>query len=133
MEKLLFLTNMDRSAVAATEKLMADSGFELVVRPTVDEWPDESAGVDIALILISQQPPLDSVKTCARIRNWSDLPIIVLDSRADTIDMLVAMEMGADDFMVLPCKGVGLVARVRALLRRYAFVKRELTWSRLLQ
>ena len=63
-------------------------------------------------------PGMNGVEVCRRIRNESDVPIIMLTARTDTVDVVNGLEAGADDYVSKPFKPVELVARVRARLRR---------------
>jgi DNA-binding response OmpR family regulator len=118
LEKILFLTNVDHGAAEAMTKLLHDNGYGLMIRRTVEDWHEDPSSNDITLVIISQQLPFDYLETCRIIRSSSSVPIIVLSERSDTVDMVVALEMGADDYMAVPYERLGLVARIRALLRR---------------
>ena len=61
---------------------------------------------------------LDGIQVCRRIRAESGVPIVMLTARTDTVDIVVGLESGADDYVVKPFKPAELVARVRARLRR---------------
>jgi DNA-binding response OmpR family regulator len=111
---------------------MRDEGYEVVVKRMVKDWPDDSATKATALVVISQLPPLDYLKTCRLIRKHSAVPILVVRGRSDTVDMVVALETGADDFVAEPYRGAAILARIRALLRRDRLAKSELWWSHLL-
>ena len=63
-------------------------------------------------------PGMNGVDVCRRIRGESDVPIIMLTARTDTVDVVNGLEAGADDYVNKPFKPVELVARVRARLRR---------------
>ncbi|CCI53451.1 MtrAB system response regulator MtrA [Nostocoides jenkinsii] len=63
-------------------------------------------------------PGLDGIQVCRRIRAESGVPIVMLTARTDTVDVVVGLESGADDYVVKPFKPAELVARVRARLRR---------------
>ncbi|MDN5559926.1 MAG: response regulator transcription factor [Ruaniaceae bacterium] len=63
-------------------------------------------------------PGIDGVEVCRRIRRESDVPIIMLTARADTPDVVVGLEAGADDYVPKPFKPQELVARIRTRLRR---------------
>jgi DNA-binding response OmpR family regulator len=64
-------------------------------------------------------PGLDGWEVCRRLRATGDLPIIVLTARTDDVDKIVGLELGADDYLTKPFNPRELVARVKAILRRY--------------
>ena len=63
-------------------------------------------------------PGADGIDVCRQIRAESGTPIVMLTARSDTIDVVLGLESGADDYVVKPFKPKELVARVRARLRR---------------
>ena len=63
-------------------------------------------------------PGIDGIEVCRRIRAQSGIPIVMLTARTDTVDVVVGLESGADDYVVKPFKPEELIARVRARLRR---------------
>jgi two-component system response regulator MtrA len=63
-------------------------------------------------------PGTDGIDVCRRIRAESGVPIVMLTARTDTVDVVLGLESGADDYVVKPFKPKELVARVRARLRR---------------
>ncbi len=71
------------------------------------------------IILDLMLPEIDGWEVCRRIRGESDVPIIMLTARNDDVDKVVGLEMGADDYLTKPFNPRELVARVRAVLRRY--------------
>ncbi|BBJ41977.1 transcriptional regulatory protein CseB [Streptomyces antimycoticus] len=73
---------------------------------------------DIALLDV-MVPGLDGVSLCRRIRDESTVPVIMLSARADSIDVVLGLEAGADDYVTKPFDGAVLVARIRAVLRRF--------------
>jgi two-component system response regulator RegX3 len=65
-------------------------------------------------------PDLDGFEVCRRVRADSDVPIIVVTARADEVDRVIGLELGADDYMVKPFGFRELLARIRAVTRRRA-------------
>jgi len=70
-------------------------------------------------------PGLDGIDVCKAIRAESGVPIVMLTAKTDTIDVVVGLESGADDYISKPFKPKELVARVRARLRRFDDVPPE--------
>ncbi|MCK8114942.1 response regulator transcription factor [Anaerosoma tenue] len=74
-------------------------------------------GCDIVVLDI-MLPSMDGIEVCRRIRERSDVPIIMLTAREGDLDKVGALETGADDYVTKPFSPPELVARVRALIRR---------------
>jgi DNA-binding response OmpR family regulator len=71
------------------------------------------------IVLDLMLPEIDGWDVCRRTREDSDVPIIMLTARSDDVDKIVGLELGADDYLTKPFNPRELVARVRAILRRY--------------
>ncbi len=71
-------------------------------------------------------PGLDGLEVCRQVRAESGVPIIMLTARSDTLDIVLGLESGADDYVVKPFKPKEIVARVRARLRQHDDVAPEL-------
>ena len=70
------------------------------------------------VILDVMLPTLDGYEVCRQIRASSRVPIIMLSAKSDTVDVVVGLELGADDYVTKPFEMAELVARVRAAVRR---------------
>lgn len=64
-------------------------------------------------------PGIDGYQVCREIRKDNNMPIIMLSAKGETFDKVLGLELGADDYMVKPFETKELVARVKAVLRRY--------------
>lgn len=70
------------------------------------------------LLLDIMMPKLDGIQLCTEIRKISDIPIIMLTAKADEVDKVLGLEVGADDYITKPFSNNELIARIRANLRR---------------
>ncbi len=70
------------------------------------------------VVLDLMLPGMDGLEVCRRVREESDVPIIMLTARSEDIDKIVGLEIGADDYLTKPFNPRELLARVRAILRR---------------
>ena len=78
---------------------------------------------DIHLILLDvMMPVMDGITATARIRESSNVPIILLTAKSETEDMVLGLNVGADDYITKPFVPVEVLARVRSQLRRYALL-----------
>jgi DNA-binding response OmpR family regulator len=82
--------------------------------------------VDV-VVLDVMLPSLDGFEVCREIRKQSRVPIVMLTARSDTVDVVVGLESGADDYLTKPFEMPELVARVRAVLRRSSSQPEETT------
>lgn len=72
------------------------------------------------ILLDVMMPKLDGLQACMQIRNFSDVPIIVLTAKSEDMDKIMGFECGVDDYVTKPFNVVELKARIKALLRRSA-------------
>ena len=71
------------------------------------------------ILLDLMLPGIDGYQVCREIRHVSDIPIIMLSAKGETFDKVLGLELGADDYVIKPFDSKELVARIRAVLRRY--------------
>ena len=92
---------------------------------------DGAAAVELArgsrfdlIILDVMMPEVDGIEACMRIREFSNVPVIMLTAKSEDADKLMGFECGADDYLTKPFNILELKARIRALLRRAAGAQR---------
>ena len=96
---------------------LAGSGADALEKASAD--PPSLIVLDLML------PDLDGIDVCRRIRQRSDVPILMLSARDEDIDKIIGLEVGADDYMTKPFNPRELVARVKSVLRRAAPERRR--------
>ena len=99
------------------EVLTASNGLE-AVQTTRSSNPD-------LIILDVMMPEMDGLTACSKIREFSNVPIILLTAKADDMDKLMGFDHGADDYLTKPFNILELKARIRALLRRAGAAEKE--------
>jgi two-component system, OmpR family, KDP operon response regulator KdpE len=109
----------ERQILRAMRVILREAGFEVATAANVQEaldalavHPPDAAILDLIL------PDGNGVDICISIREWSDMPIIVLSAVGDEAEKVRALEAGADDYVTKPFGTDELIARLRAALRR---------------
>lgn len=98
---------------------LENDGYEVVTGCDGMEAVEKASTQDVDLIVLDlMMPRLDGLEACRKIREFSDVPIIMLTAKADDMDKLLGFEHGADDYLTKPFNILELKARIRALLRR---------------
>ena len=100
---------------------LANKGFYVEEAGDGEEAVDKFfAQKDIALVLLDvMMPKMDGWEVCRTLRRYSQVPIIMLSAKGEIFDKVLGLELGADDYMIKPFDSKELVARVKAVLRRY--------------
>ena len=107
--------------VSALKIYLAPEGYQLFEAYTGRQALDIVRREDIHLILLDvMMPEMDGITATARIREISNVPIIFLTAKSETEDMVLGLNVGADDYITKPFVPVEVLARVRSQLRRYA-------------
>jgi two-component system, OmpR family, KDP operon response regulator KdpE len=103
----------------ALRLLLADAGYEVVLASDGEEALDQAAltGPHLAVVDLVL-PDHHGTDVCRRLREWTDIPILVLSAVSDERAKIEALELGADDYVTKPFGTGEFLARVRAALRR---------------
>jgi two-component system, OmpR family, KDP operon response regulator KdpE len=103
----------------ALRVILRDEGHEVRTAMSMEEALDVVALAPLdAAIVDLLLPDGDGIELCRRLREWSDMPIIVLSAVGDEEQKIEALRVGADDYMTKPFSPRELVARLEAVLRR---------------
>ena len=98
---------------------LENDGYEVVTGADGMEAVELAAAGDLDLIVLDlMMPRMDGLEACSKIREFSDVPIIMLTAKSEDMDKLMGFEHGADDYLTKPFNILELKARIRALLRR---------------
>jgi two-component system, OmpR family, KDP operon response regulator KdpE len=105
----------------ALKIVLRDAGYEPVATATAAEALDAAAlRPPVAAIIDLVLPDGSGIEVCRRLREWSEMPILVLSAIGEEDQKVLALEAGADDYLTKPFSPRELVARLRAVLRRAA-------------
>jgi len=117
----------DESSIASFVALyLKNAGYAVRTAATGGEALSSVAAQQPDLIVLDLMlPDIDGIEVCKRIRQRSDLPILMLTARDEDVDKIIGLEVGADDYLTKPFNPRELVARVKSILRRAAPARRE--------
>jgi two-component system response regulator VicR len=126
MKEKILIVEDEESLVKGLSLSLKQAGYD------VSSAGDGPTGLKLALserydllILDVMLPGMDGFEVCRQVRRQSDVPIIMLTARADDVDVIVGLELGADDYVTKPFNTRELLSRMKAILRRVTRAKDE--------
>jgi DNA-binding response OmpR family regulator len=108
--------------VNALKIYLKPEGYELLTAQNGKEALELAGQADLILMDI-MMPVMDGIIATDKIREFSNVPIILLTAKSETEDVVLGLNVGADDYITKPFVPVEVLARVRSQLRRYGMVK----------
>jgi len=122
--KRILVVDDEPSIQRILRRNLAISGYEVLVAETGEQALEMVRINQPDLILLDLWLPgeIDGIEVCTQVRQWTQVPIIVLSARTDEKQKVQALDLGADDYLTKPFNNEELLARVRACLRRVANV-----------
>jgi len=119
MAKILIVED-ERQIAEYVYKYIVRSGFEAVVLNSGEMVIETIKAEHPDLVLLDVMLPVkDGVTCCKEIRQFSDVPVIMLTAKINDIDRIIGLEAGADDYVCKPFNAKELVLRVKAILKRF--------------
>jgi DNA-binding response OmpR family regulator len=119
-EPTILVVDDERNIVQLARLYLVNEGYQVVTAYDGLEAMEKVKSHSPNLVVLDlMMPKLDGWDVCRRLRKDSDIPIIILTARGDDEDRILGLELGADDYVVKPFNPRELVARVKAVLRRY--------------
>ncbi len=120
MAPSILLVEDDRRLAEMVSEYLGEAGFSVSVagdgRTGLARLAAEPCD---ALVLDLMLPDMDGLEVCRQLRAFSDVPVLMLTARGDAMDRVVGLEIGADDYLPKPFEPRELLARLRAILRRW--------------
>ena len=109
--------------VNALKIYLKPEGYQLFTARNGKEAVEAVRQQDIHLVLLDiMMPVMDGITAISKIREFSNVPIILLTAKSETEDLVLGLNVGADDYITKPFVPVEVLARVRSQLRRYAML-----------
>jgi len=118
-EKILIVDD-EKEIRDLVEIYLKGEGYETLKAADGEEALYLLRGNEVDLVILDvMMPKLNGIETCLKIREESELPIIMLSAKSEDIDKILGLNMGADDYLSKPFNTLELIARVKSQLRRY--------------
>ena len=110
----------EKDIAAALEIYLAAEGYRVLKAENGREALSLAAKEEVHLMLLDiMMPQMDGLETLAKLREFSNIPVILLTAKGEDTDKILGLNIGADDYITKPFNPVEVLARVRSQLRRY--------------
>ncbi|MFD3157200.1 response regulator transcription factor [Haloimpatiens sp. FM7330] len=128
LDRKILLIDDEIELLKLVETVLKKEGFRRIVKAS-----NGTEGVKLCkiekpdiVVLDVMMPGMDGFETCKKIREFSFIPILFLSAKSDDIDKIVALGMGADDYVTKPFSPKEVAYRIKAHLRRNIYIKNEI-------
>ena len=119
MKRTILVVDDERNIVELARMYLRNEGFEIEAAYNGREGLEKARALQPSLVLLDiMMPEMDGLEVARVLRKETDIPVVMLTARADDVDKIVGLELGADDYVTKPFNPRELVARVKAVLRR---------------
>lgn len=126
MKKKIMVVDDDPNIVELVSLYLEKEGYEVLAYTSSKEAFDNFKKDAPALILLDvMMPNLDGYQFLSEVRKFSNIPAIMITAKGETFDKVLGLELGADDYLVKPFDTKELLARIKAVFRRYGSAVEE--------
>lgn len=116
----ILICDDEKDIVSALEIYLKSEGYEIFKAYNGEEALNVISNEDIHLVLLDvMMPKMDGIQTILKIRETSNVPVIFLTAKSEDADMILGLNVGADDYITKPFNPLEVQARVKSNLRRY--------------
>ena len=116
----ILICDDDRDIVSALEIYLGSEGYQTITAYNGRQAIEAVRNNPVHLILMDvMMPELDGIRATAKLREGSNVPIILLTAKSEDNDKILGLNIGADDYITKPFNPLEVIARVRSQLRRY--------------
>ena len=124
-EKILVVDD-DTNICELLRLYLTKEGYQVTIANDGEAGLAQFGQVKPDMVLLDvMMPKMDGLEVCRRIRKLGNTPVIMLTAKGETFDKVLGLELGADDYIIKPFDSKEMIARVRAVLRRYHPIKNE--------
>ena len=116
----ILICDDEKDIVNALKIYLNDSGYQFFEAYNGKQALEIIESNEIHLVLLDiMMPVMDGIETLTRLRQFSNIPVIFLTAKSEEVDMILGLNMGADDYITKPFRPMEVTARVKSHLRRF--------------
>ncbi len=120
LDETILLVDDDAALLEVTSIVLASEGYRVVTAEDGTEALRALEGEDLDLVILDVMlPRMSGFEVLKKMRELSDVPVVLLTAKSQSVDKVVGLELGADDYITKPFDTKELLARIRAILRRF--------------
>jgi len=120
LDETILLVDDDAALLEVTSIVLASEGYRVVTAEDGTEALRALEGEDLDLVVLDiMLPRMSGFEVLKKMRELSDVPVVLLTAKSQSVDKVVGLELGADDYITKPFDTKELLARIKAILRRF--------------
>jgi len=120
LDETILLVDDDPALLEVTSIVLVSEGYRVVTAADGTEALRALEGEDLDLVILDiMLPRMSGFEVLKKMREQSDVPVVLLTAKSQSVDKVVGLELGADDYITKPFDTKELLARIKAILRRF--------------